>query len=218
MSEQRRARADTAGLERGYRRVLACYPRSFRAEHAEEVLAVLLATAEQGQARVGLAEAWDLVRGGVRMRVWPAAPRPRPVRAAVMLMLAGAAAELAALITVAVSFGAVRAAAVARSPAAGHAVLAHQVVVLAGTPLAIGVWLWLAWANGRGQDWARPLSAASFGLLSLSMLGALSGHAAAYAPASMIAAGVVWAIGLASVVLIFTPAAGRYYRPQPAQQ
>jgi hypothetical protein len=210
--------SDTTSLERGYRRILACYPRSFRAENAEEIVAVLLATAREGQVRVGLAEAWDLLRGGVRMRVWPAAPRPRAVRAAVLLMLAGAAAELAALVTVVVTSGAVRAAVAARYPAAVDGAMAHQVAVLVGAPLAIGMWLWLAWANGRGEDWARMISAACFGLLTLSVLGALSQHAATYAPASMIAAAVVWAIGLASVLLIFTPAAGRYYRLRLAQQ
>jgi hypothetical protein len=177
------------------------------------MLAVLLDTAAPGQARPGPAEVWDLVRGGVRMRLWPAAPRPRAVRAAVTLMLAGAAAELAALVTAAVSVWAVRAAA-ARDPAAGDAVLVHQVAVLAGAPLAIGLWLWLAWANGQGQDWARLVSAACFGLLTFSVMYALSWHAATYAPATMIAAAAVWAIGLASVVLIFTPAACRYYRPR----
>ena len=209
--------SEMTALERGYRRILACYPRSFLRENADEVLAVLLDTAAEGQTRVGLAEAWDLVRGGVRMRLWPAAPRPRAVRAAVTLMLAGAATELAALITVAVSFGAVRAAA-ARYPATVDAVLVHQVAVLAGAPLAIGLWLWLAWANGKGEDWARMLSAACFGLLTLSVLAALAQHAEADAPATMIAAAAVWAIGLASVVLIFTPAACRYYRPRLAQQ
>src|SRR5215467_12222273 len=36
---------EQAGLERGYRRVLACYPRAFRRANEEEILAVLLATA-----------------------------------------------------------------------------------------------------------------------------------------------------------------------------
>jgi hypothetical protein len=209
--------SDMTALERSYRRILACYPRSFLRENADEVLAVLLDTTAEGQTRVGLAEAWDLVRGGVRMRLWPAAPRPRAVRAAVRLMLVGAAAELATLITVAVGFGAVRAAA-ARYPATMDAVLVHQVGVLAGGPLAIGLWLWMAWANGKGQHWARMLSAACFGLLTLSWLAALAPQAAVEAPAITIAAAVVWAIGLASVVLIFTPAACRYYRPPLAQQ
>lgn len=210
--------SDTTALERAYRRILSCYPRSFRTDSEDEILAVLLATAAEGQTRAGLAEAWDLVRGAVRMWLWPAAPRPRTVRVAVKLMLAGAAAELAAMITIAVTAGGVRAAVAARDSAAVHTVLVHQVGDLVGAPIAIGLWLWLAWANGRGEDWARMVSGACFGLLTLVVLGALSEHAATYAPANLIAAAIVWAIGLVSVVLIFTPAAGRYYRPQPAQQ
>ena len=82
-------------LERGYRRVLACYPRSFRADSEEEIVAVLLATAEDGQTRVRLAEAADLIRGALRMRLRPACPPPRSVRGAVRLMCVGAVAQLA---------------------------------------------------------------------------------------------------------------------------
>jgi len=210
--------SEQATLERSYRRILACYPRSFRADSEDEVLAVLLATAEDGQTRVGLAEAWDLVRGAVRMRLWPATPRPRSVRVAVKLMLAGAAAELAAMIIIIATLGSVRATVAARDAAALQAVHLHQVTDIGVAPVAIGLWLWLAWANGRGQDWARLLSAACFALISLSLITALAQDAAAFAPATMIVGAVVWTLGLSSVALIFTPAAGRYYRPQPAQQ
>ena len=210
--------SEQARLERGYRRILACYPRSFRRDNEGEILAVLLDTAEPGQVRVELAEAWDLIRGGLRMRLWPAMPRPRAVRAAVTLMLAGAAGELAAMITIIATLGSVRAAVAARDTAAMHALLVHQVAVLAAAPVAVGLWLWLAWANGRGEDWARLVSVACFLLMSLSVIGVLAQNAVAFAPASMIAAAVVWILGLSSVALIFTPAAGRYYRPQAAQQ
>jgi hypothetical protein len=63
---------DSAALERSYRRVLACYPRSFRKGNEDEILAVLMDTAEEGQTRIGLPEAADLIRGAVRMRLWPA--------------------------------------------------------------------------------------------------------------------------------------------------
>jgi hypothetical protein len=176
---------------------------------------VLLASAEEGQTRVGLAEAADLIRGAVRMRLWPAVPRPRSVRAAVRLMRAGALAELAVLLPVVLTTGSVKAAVMAKYPAAWPGTLVHLTVDEVVAPLAVGLWLWLAWANGRGQDWARLVSAACFGLVTLSMLGALAQDSAASAPADMIAASVTWAIGLAAVVLIFTPQAGRYYRPQP---
>ena len=158
------------------------------------------------------------MRGAVRMRLWPATPRPRSVRVAVKLMLAGAAAELAAMIIIIATLGSVRATVAARDAAALQAVHLHQVTDIGVAPVAIGLWLWLAWANGRGQDWARLLSAACFALISLSLITALAQDAAAFAPATMIAGAVVWTLGLSSVALIFTPAAGRYYRPQPAQQ
>ena len=58
---------DSPSLKRGYRRVLALYPRAFRQESEEEILAVLMATAREGQRRVGLAESADLIRGALRM-------------------------------------------------------------------------------------------------------------------------------------------------------
>jgi hypothetical protein len=205
-------------LERGYRRILAWYPRSFRRDNEDEILSVLLDTATEGQVRVGLPEAWDLIRGGLRMRLWPAAPRPRTVRAAVTLMLAGAAAELAVLVSTIVTMGAVRTAVAARDAAAVQAATVHQVADIAVAPLAIGLWLWLAWANGRGEDWARLVSAACFALISMSLITALAQSAMTFAPVTTIAAAVEWFLGLCSVVLIFTPAAFRYYRPEPVQQ
>jgi hypothetical protein len=45
-------------LERSYRRVLACYPKAFRRESEDEVLAVLLATAHQASGGRGAAGQW----------------------------------------------------------------------------------------------------------------------------------------------------------------
>lgn len=67
-----------AGLERGYRRLLGCYPARFRGEHGEELLAVLLAGARDGQQRPGLAESASLLRSGLGMRLRPdASPSAR---------------------------------------------------------------------------------------------------------------------------------------------
>ncbi len=67
--------SEPASLERGYRRLLAAYPRSFRREQGDEVLAVLLASA-RGQRRPSLAEAIDVVRSGLGMRLRRAWPVP----------------------------------------------------------------------------------------------------------------------------------------------
>ena len=78
--------ADSASLERGYRRLLAWYPRAFRRENEEEILAVLMACAQDGQTRPSLEAAVDLLKGAMRMRLRPRAGQPRTVFAAVRLM------------------------------------------------------------------------------------------------------------------------------------
>jgi hypothetical protein len=60
---------DSPDLERRYRRLLACYPRAFRREHAEEVLAVLMASAPHGQKRPRLAESADVFWSALKMRL-----------------------------------------------------------------------------------------------------------------------------------------------------
>jgi hypothetical protein len=59
------------GLERGYRRLLACYPAEHRRAHEQEMLGVLMAGARDGQRRPRLAESADLIRGALRIRTAP---------------------------------------------------------------------------------------------------------------------------------------------------
>jgi capsular polysaccharide biosynthesis protein len=60
---------NAAALERRYRRLLAWYPRPFRRGQQEEMLAVLMAGARQGQRRPGPAEAVNLITTGLGMRL-----------------------------------------------------------------------------------------------------------------------------------------------------
>jgi hypothetical protein len=208
--------SDSASLEHGYRRLLACYPRRFRREDEEEILAVLMACAQDGQTRPSLEAAVDLLKGAVRMRLRPQAPLPRTVVAAVRLMCVGAVVELAGLITIVATASSVRSDVLQRDPAAGHALLAHLIADEVAAPIAIGLWLWMAWANGQGRDSARLASAALFSLLTMSLLVAQAQGAAVYAPADLIAGGVLWLVALAAVVLVFTRPSNRYYRQAAA--
>ncbi|UBU10762.1 hypothetical protein [Nonomuraea gerenzanensis] len=61
------------GLERGFRRLLAAYPKEHRARHEEEMVAVLLASAEPGRRRPSLGDAYDVLRGGLAIRLRHAA-------------------------------------------------------------------------------------------------------------------------------------------------
>ncbi len=61
--------SDSAGLERRYGRLLACYPRAFRREHEQEILAVLMAGAHEGQQRPRPGEAANPIRHALWMRL-----------------------------------------------------------------------------------------------------------------------------------------------------
>ncbi|MEZ7125248.1 hypothetical protein ACBR40_07915 [Nonomuraea sp. AD125B] len=61
-------------LEQRYRRLLAWYPKDHRALHEEEMLGVLLAASAPGQNRPAWREAFDLVRGGLAIRLRRLAP------------------------------------------------------------------------------------------------------------------------------------------------
>ena len=206
---------EMASLERGYRRVLMSYPKAFRQESGQEILGVLLATAEEGQRRIGLAESAALIRGGLRMRLRLTARPPSAVRGAVRLMCLGALVEAAAVVTIVVTAGRVQAA-IAREPAVTAAQW-HQVVGLltmreVSGGVAVAVWLFLAWAIGHRRDVARFGFSAFFALLTMLMLIALAQHAVAYAPADLIAGAAIWLIALATMVLIFTRQSNAYYR------
>jgi hypothetical protein len=210
---------ETANLERGYRRVLRCYPKAFRQESGQEILGVLLATAHEGQRRIGLAESAALIRGGLRMRLRLTARAPRAVRGAVRLMCLGALAEAVAVVTMAVTAGRVQAA-FAKQPGVTVAQW-HQVAGLltfreVAGGVAVAVWLFLAWAIGHRRDVARFSFSAFVALITMAMLIALARHAAAFAPADLIAGAAIWLIALATMVLIFTRQSNAYYR-QPAR-
>jgi Domain of unknown function (DUF1707) len=149
-------------------------------------------------------------------------PTPQAVRAAVGHMCAGAVMTLAVAVIVLATLPGVRSAAV-------HDLAAMQwpTVVLtqvgfwrATAPIGAGVWLWLAWANGRGYHWARPAFVTFFCLLTIVVffgLGeGLGKDALMYTLPDVIAAAVLWLIGLAATLLLFSETASPYYQRRAA--
>jgi hypothetical protein len=208
------------GLERRYRRLLACYPREFRRQNEEEILGVMLFAAADGQRRVGIGEASDLIRGA--LRAWLRVPRscPPTVRAAVRLMCVGAVLELGLMATVIVTEGNVRSAILARYPGLTAAqwhviVLAHLLPDEIFAPVGVGIWLWMAWAHSKGYYWARVVFSVIFGLSTLSLLAALSQGAAVYAPADLVAGVTMWIVQAAGALLIFSKRSAPFYQPNP---
>jgi len=161
----------------------------------------------------------DLIRSTPWMRPRTSGPRPpRTIVNAARLMYAGAAVELATLITIVVTAGSVKAAVLASHPAVWHLALIHLTTDEIAAPIAVVLWAWLAWANGRGYDWARLVFTAFFALTTMSLISALAGHAATYARADLIAGTALWLVALAAVVLIFSKKSNQYYRHVSAQR
>jgi hypothetical protein len=93
----------TQPLEKRYRRLLRSYPKTYRQERAEEIIATLLELARPGQQRPTIRETAALILGGLRIRagvhrrhttgaVWAGA-----LHLAVLLLLADGAAIMVAL-------------------------------------------------------------------------------------------------------------------------
>jgi hypothetical protein len=207
----------TGDLERRYRRLLVFYPRRYRRRHADEILAVLLEGASAGQRRPRAAEAASLAWSGLGMRLRPNLPRSaRTVRTAVRLMYLGAAVELGVLAVVEATVGHLHAAILAHDhgyTAAQWQTEFHQHIVPLeiGAPIAACVWIWLAWANGRGHGWARALFLAFAAFTTASLLSGLAGGAFIYAPADAVAGIALCVVALTAVMLIINAQSRPYY-------
>jgi hypothetical protein len=200
---------DAANLERGYRRWLRWYPKEFRDDHEEEILAVLLAGARSDQRQPEPIECLDLLRGALWMRLRPSVPRSdRWAFTAVRLMYAGAVVELATAITVLATIADVRASVLRGDPrltdGEWHAAVAGHIAPTAmAAAIAVGFWLWMAWSIGRGHRWPRIAFAIFFGLNTMSLVNGLAGGSAVYARQDLVAGTVLWLVELAAVILLF---------------
>lgn len=201
-------------LERGYRRLVACYPKSFRRENGEEIISVLMATASQGQRRPSLTESADLLKGAFRMRMG-LSHAPMSVVRAVRLMCLGAIAELGTLIIAIATWGSIRVSvvhhypqyAVALTRAVNDSLTADMVIL----PIAAVAWVGVAYGIGRGNQWARLAAIVLAFLYTLGLGIHLSEGDFTFAPAAMIGSSVVWVIGVASIGFLLQKQSWPYF-------
>jgi hypothetical protein len=130
-------------------------------------------------------------------------------------MYLGAALEVPALIITVATRSSFRSALLrlhpGYTPAQLHTAEATQIIpLIVGTVITIGLWLWMAWANGRGLAWARVVSV---GLFVISTLDLIVSLILIRAPASMAVDVVIWLVGLAVVMLLLSHESGPFYRP-----
>jgi hypothetical protein len=180
---------------------------------------VLLATAPDGQRRPGLAESADLITGAVKMRMG-LSRTPHTVLNAVRLMYLGAVAELGLLITLLLTEDSIRAAVLHRYPQLTAAELGGLNTIFTidtvGCSIAVLLWLWVAWATGRGSQLARVAAILCFALSTVGIIIDLANETMLYAPAAMIGAFVLWAIGFAAIVNLLRKQSRAYYERQAA--
>jgi len=147
----------------------------------------------------------------------PKPPLPSTVKNAYYLMLAGAVLSVIGLVVGLGSKSAMRTAVVKASPTltttqVNTAVnLAFGVIVVLGL-VGAGLWVWMAFANKAGKNWARITGTVFFGLYTLSMLSTLAQHASTGATVGLSV--VSWLVALAATILIWNKASTAYYKPQ----
>jgi len=145
----------------------------------------------------------------------PARLEPPPsVLKAVKLMYVGAGLEVVALIVALTTRGSLKSAILKAHPgytaAQVHtAEVSRTGTLVVGALIAVGLWLWMAWADGKGKGWARILSAVFFGISTLSLLTSLIVVRAA---ADLIVGVVLWLVGLAAIVFLFKKESGPFYQ------
>jgi hypothetical protein len=153
--------------------------------------------------------------------------QPRSVFAAVRLMFAGAALGVLAVIFTLAFSGRIKRA-VRRAEVKANATRASEHKTLLTTAqihsletatvavlvviLIIGVllWIWMAWANGKGSSWARIVATVLFALNTLYLI-----FVASRAGITAIFVGLSWIIGLAVIILLWRKASSAYINRRP---
>lgn len=199
----------TEDLERAYRRWVRLYPKSFRREHEEELVAVLLAGTVDGKSRPELVECLDLLSSALRMHLRPRVARSnRLVLNAVKLMYLGAMLELGAAVIIVATVADVKSSAFRSIPGytenEWHAAVAVQIAPNAiGAVLSVAFWLWMARSIPCGHRWTRFAFAIFFALNVYGLLNGLVTGAAMYAQPDLAIAMVLCLVEAAAVAVLF---------------
>jgi len=139
---------------------------------------------------------------------------------AVKLMYAGAALSLIGLIVGLVSIGSLKSAIQQAAKNSNKVLTSTQLhaaevtglvfVILVGL-VGIGLWVWMARANGAGKSWARVVASVLFGLNTISVLSSVARPAAV---GTKIFGLLVWVVGLGAIVLLWRRESTEYINAQ----
>ena len=141
---------------------------------------------------------------------------PRSVQTAVRLMYAGAIISGISFILGLVTIGSVRHTLEKDYPSYSASkisslVNAEIVVVVIAGVIGVGLWLWMAWANKRGKNWARITGTVFFGLYTLDLVFVAARSASGI---STVFAIVTWLVGLGATIMLWRRDSTAYFKGQ----
>lgn len=153
----------------------------------------------------------------------PAAPtpveRPSSVTRAVQLMYLGAALSIAGIAVAWATTGQLRAQVAAANPsltpdAVESATSISLVVATVVGLVALGLWLWMAVANGAGRSWARVVATVLGGLGVLSAVYSLMTATGVTVATQLLSL----ALAVAILVLLWRPESSEFFQARSARQ
>ncbi|MEC3957412.1 hypothetical protein VMT65_30575 [Nocardia sp. CDC153] len=145
--------------------------------------------------------------------------RPQTVTYAFYLMLAGAVATVVGVVYGSTQFSAARETVKQRSHRGltdsdiDTIVTVTLAVSVVFSLIAVGLWVWMAFANRAGKHWARVTATVFFAVDTLTTLYSV---VAGRFPVSDAIGVLTWLIGLAAVILLWRGPSSAYFRPAPA--
>jgi hypothetical protein len=153
-----------------------------------------------------------------------APPVPTTVRNAFYFMIAGAVWELVGLVVSLTQKSHIRSSLETKFPddtpdkintLTNAAVVEAVILALVGA----GLWIWMAFANRSGKNWARITGTVFFGIATLSALievvaGSSGLGGAKSTPVEIVVSVIAWAIGLGATVLLWNKASSPYFKGQ----
>jgi hypothetical protein len=144
-------------------------------------------------------------------------PAPPSIQNAVKLMYVGAGLSAVSLIVGLLTIGSLKSAIQTANRNAAKPLTASELntaeavgiasIVVLGL-LGIGLWLWMARANGSGRSWARVVSSVLFGL---NTLGLISVVARPNSVETKIFDLLVWLVGLGAIVFLYRRDSSEYF-------
>lgn len=146
-------------------------------------------------------------------------PPPQPVRTAVLLMYAGAALSAIEIIVGLTTIGSLKRAIRSQYPSYSAsqihtAQVAAVVLAVVIGAIAVGLWLWMAWANGRGKSWARIIATVLFAFSTIDLLTLV---ARPHSAIGLVLATLVWLVGLGAIFMLWQRDSSAYFQASSAR-